>query len=445
MWCYIKSENEEKYLAQYPQFTEYWNELILLKLNDACFLPRLFVDNYPSQYLVKYLGKVQVPLGKINLSFKGDLRPAQKKAVKVVQELYEKQNYVNAILKLPPGSGKTVLAIYIAIKLGLKTCIIIDNSSLLKQWVEAILKFGNLTNEDVGLIRKKLFVTNKPFTIAMTQTLGSKLKRDFNSFMKKMDKAQFGLVIYDEVHCTSSSEMFAKVSVFFRTPNVIGLSATPFHNGVAEILMNNTIGNIEYESNTYEMTPDYNLIHYESKLGKYTYVMNKMTDYIHKRSYYNKILTKSDSYFNLILKITQRLRNDGHNVLIVCLTIKQVTMISDKLTEAGLANRRFTGGEREIDKDNDTIVVTSYAYSGKGFNMTRLSGLILASLFSGKKSLIQICGRILRSNPGKLKPVVYDLIDSSFPSFMLPEINRKKKIIRNEFPDCKIKDFNVND
>ena len=443
MWCYLAIENEEKYLKQYPQFQEYWSELIILKTEKTYFLPRLFVYNYPSKYLVQYFGKVQVPLGRTNLKFNGKLRPAQQEAAKVVEDLFFKQQHVNAILKLPPGAGKTILSVYLAIKLKLKTCIIIDNSELLKQWIEAIMSFGNLTEGDIGLIRGKIYNVDKPFTIAMTQSLGSQLKRNFNPFMKKIDRAQFGLVIYDEVHCTSSSEMFAKVSVFFRTPNILGLSATPFHNGCAEVLMKNTIGNIEYESNAYEMTPNYNLVFYHSGLQKYHFVMNKMTDYIQKKSYYNSLLVKSEPYLNLIVRLSQKLRNEKHNVIIICMTKAQVDLISERLTDAGLENRKFTGTNREIDKENDTIIVSTYAMCGKGFDMSRLSGLILASLFSGKKSLIQICGRILRSEPGKLKPVVFDLIDQTFPMFTIPEIRRKKKIITEEFPGCKIKEFDI--
>lgn len=443
MWCYLPIEHEERYLRKYPQFQEYWSELILLKTEKTYFLPRLFYYNYPARGLVQYFGKVQVPLGRINLKFNGKLRPAQQEAAKVVEDLFFKQQYVNAILKLPPGAGKTILAVYLAIKLKLKTCIVIDNSELLKQWVEAIMTFGNLTEGDIGLIRGKIYNVDKPFTIAMTQSLGSKLKRNFNPFMKKIDRAQFGLVIYDEVHCTSSSEMFAKVSVFFRTPNILGLSATPFHNGVAEVLMKNTIGNIEYESNAYEMTPNYNLVFYHSKLQKYTFVMNKMTDYIQKKSYYNSLLVKSEPYLDLIVRLSQKLRNEKHNVIIICMTKKQVDLISERLTAAGLENRKFNGDNREIDKENDTIIVATYSLIGKGFDMSRLSGLILASLFSGKKSLIQVCGRVLRSEPGKIKPVIFDLIDNCFPMFTIPEVRRKKKIITEEFPGCKIREFDI--
>lgn len=445
MWCYIKSENQEKYLKQYPKFEEIWDELVLIKVNDCCFLPRLFCYNFPSQYLVQYFGKNDIGMATIDLKFKGKLRPAQKQATQIVENLYNKNGYVNAILKLPPGSGKTVLAIYLAIKLKLKTCIILDNSTLLKQWVEAIIKFGGLTEGDIGLIRQNMFVTNKHFTIAMTQTLGSKIKNKFNKTIKLIDESQFGLVIYDEVHSTSASEMFAKVSILFRTPNVIGLSATPWHYGVAELLMKNTIGETVFESKSYEMTPEYNLVYYNSDLKKYSFVMNKMQDYIQRKSYYNKILVKSEPYLSVIVKLVQKMRQDKHNVIIICMTKAQVELISNKLTEIGMVNRKFTGTDTEIDKDNDTIIVATYSYVGKGFDMKRLSGLILASLFSGKKSLVQICGRVLRSSPDKLKPVIYDIIDECFPMLTVPEVNRKRKIIKTEFPDCNIKQFNVID
>lgn len=70
-----------------------------------------------------------------------------------------------------------------------------------------------------------------------------------------------------------------------------------------------------------------------------------------------------------------------------------------------------------------------------------LSCLILACPLAGKKSLIQVIGRILRSNIGKQKPVVIDLADMSVPAFTIPEIRMKKKIVSDEF-SCNILEEN---
>jgi len=71
---------------------------------------------------------------------------------------------------------KTVISTFIAAKLGLKTCIVIDNENLLQQWVQAFLTFTDLKPEEIGLIKGKHFVIDKPVIIATVQTLLSKIK-----------------------------------------------------------------------------------------------------------------------------------------------------------------------------------------------------------------------------------------------------------------------------
>lgn len=442
MWCYINNDNEDKFLTQYPQLEQYWHNLVLLRTKNAAFLPRLFYKNYPSEFLIEYHGKTNANFQEINFEFLSTLRSAQKKAAKSVLDIYDQYGFVNGIVKLPPGTGKTVLTIYLASQLGLKTCIVLNNDSLFKQWIKEIVKFSGCTEDDIGIIKQKLFVTeNKKFTVAMSATLTSKLKRDLNKAFHEVNNSEFGLVVYDEVHNTSASEVYSKASLLFRTQNILGLSATPFHYAESEILMKNTIGPIIHESNEYEMTPEYNMIHFDSGLKKHQYVMNKFNDYIKKKSYYNKVITSSPTYIEIIKKIVQKLYSLDRKIMIICMTKKQVKLISEHLNTLGIEHRRYYGEEKEINKETDNVLVATYAFSGTGFDMKRLDALVLAASLSGKKSLIQVVGRILRSNQGKQTPVVYDLIDKCFPMLSIPEYKRKKNIINSEFPNCKIKEY----
>ena len=161
-----------------------------------------------------------------------------------------------------------------------------------------------------------------------------------------------------------------------------------------------------------------------------------------KKGFYNKIIIKSNKYLQLIKECVQEAYNDGHNVIIVCMTHNQVKLISEHLNIIGIKHRRYYGQEKEIDKENDRVLVVTYSFCGKGFNMESLSALVLATSLSGKKSLIQVVGRILRSGEGKKKPIVYDFADMGFPMLTVPEVKRKKKIIAQEFPSCKIKEIN---
>ena len=396
------------------------------------------INNYPSQNLISYKGKKIIEPEHSDFKFKGTLRPDQEPIVNTVLNIMKHKNHVNGIIRARPGIGKTVLSIYLAAKLGLKTCIIIDNSGLMNQWIKQIFDFTDLTVNDIGIVRQKLTVVNKPVTVAMCQSLLSKLKGNIQNAFEFVDKGRFGLVFYDEVHNTSSSEKFAKVSLLFRTQNIIGLSATPFQTGISEILMKNTIGEVIYETNEYEVKPKYYMVYYDSGLseqneGKKLKQLMRVSDYIRRKAMYNKLIVDSEIYLHLISTYTKNLLNNGHKIIIICFTKKQVITISDKLTKYGVKNRRYYGEEREIDKEKDKVLVVTYSYAGKGFDFKSLSALIFATPLAGKKSIIQTCGRILRTDENKKEPVVVDLIDMAVPFMSLKEAKAKTKIIQEEF------------
>lgn len=437
MWCYIHNNDIDKFIQQYPDLQDIFQSIVLLQTKDMCFLPRYMYVKYPSNLLTVYQGKTNnQEFDSIDLQFTGQLRQNQLPIVKHALNLYQANGHLCGIIKARPGLGKTVIATYLTCKLGLKTLIVVDNSNLLKQWVNAFYNFTNIDTE-MSIFKQKLYQTTTPVTIGMIQTLTRRLKNDLKKTYELVNNNNFGLVIYDEVHNTSAASEFAKGSLLFRTKNILGLSATPFQTGVGEILMMNTIGDIIYETTDYELTPEFKFIHYESDLpAKNKAVINKTQDYIMRKSMYNKFIVKSEKYLDVIESYTHQLYNQGHKILILCFTKKQVENISDRLNAKGLYNTMFYGEQKEIQY-NETILVTTYAFAGKGFDYADLSAMILACPLAGKKSIIQTVGRILRIADNKIPPVVIDLIDMSLQHMMLPELKMKKQIIKNEFK-CKI-------
>lgn len=438
MWCYVTKKNLENYLNKYPNLSEIYQDICLYESENKIFLPRYFYKNYPDGIEVFKSQQVISPEPTF-YKFTGKLRPSQVNVVNTVLELYRKNGYVNGIIKCPPGLGKTVLSIYIAAQMGVKTCVIVDNDSLLRQWIAEFKKFTDLKESEIGIIKQKMFSTDVPVSIALVQSLVSKIKNNLPKNFNIVDKGRFGLVIYDEVHGTSSAPKFAKASLLFRTLNMIGLSATPFQTGAAEILMKNTVGDIIYESKEYDLKPKYVMNYYDSDLAtKYSGSLARRQDYIHRKAYYNSIIVKSNIYFNVITTLVKKRLEEGHRILIVCSTKQQVKMISDKLDKMKISNRKYYGDEKdEVDKENVKVLIVTYAYAGKGFDFKQLSSLILAVNLAGKKSLIQVVGRILRSCDDKLKPVVDDLIDLSFASMFIPDAKVKTSIITEEF-NCEI-------
>ena len=136
---------------------------------------------------------------KINVSFKGELRPKQKPVVKKFMKHIKKKN--SGLLALHTGFGKTCLALNIISKIKLKTIIIVHKEFLLRQWIERIEQF--LPDAKVGKIQAKTIDTEgKDIVICMLQSLSMK------EYPKDMFR-EYGFSIYDEVHHLGA-EVFSK-------------------------------------------------------------------------------------------------------------------------------------------------------------------------------------------------------------------------------------------
>ncbi|MDP1831212.1 MAG: DEAD/DEAH box helicase [Geothrix sp.] len=104
------------------------------------------------------------------------------------------------VLVLPCGAGKTVIAIGCMGSLQTHTLVLTTNVTAVKQWKQELLDKTTLTEDQVGLYTgdtKEI----KPVTIATYQILTYRRSKagPFEHF-KIFEAANWGLVIYDEVH-----------------------------------------------------------------------------------------------------------------------------------------------------------------------------------------------------------------------------------------------------
>jgi superfamily II DNA or RNA helicase len=161
----------------------------------------------------------------INIRFMKSLRDYQEKIIKIYLDYVSKTldgsgapaGGGGAILEVPCGRGKTVMALKIIAELSKKTLILVHKEFLMNQWIERIEEF--LPSARVGKIQGSTFeVEGKDIVIGMIQTMYS---RDFpaNTF------SPFGLTIVDEVHRIGSEE-FSKTLLKTITPYMLGISAT---------------------------------------------------------------------------------------------------------------------------------------------------------------------------------------------------------------------------
>jgi DNA excision repair protein ERCC-3 len=128
------------------------------------------------------------------------------------------------VLVLPCGAGKTIIGIGCMAKLQTHTLILTTNITAVKQWKQELLDKTSLSEDQIGLYTgdtKEI----KPVTIATYQILTYRKSKSspFEHF-KLFEAANWGLVIYDEVHMLPAPVFRAVAEL--QAKRRLGLTAT---------------------------------------------------------------------------------------------------------------------------------------------------------------------------------------------------------------------------
>jgi DNA excision repair protein ERCC-3 len=128
------------------------------------------------------------------------------------------------VLVLPCGAGKTIIGIGCMAKLQTHTLVLTTNVTAVKQWKQELMDKTSLTDEQIGLYTgdtKEI----KPVTIATYQILTyRKSKTSPFEHFKIFEAANWGLVIYDEVHMLPAPVFRAVAEL--QAKRRLGLTAT---------------------------------------------------------------------------------------------------------------------------------------------------------------------------------------------------------------------------
>jgi superfamily II DNA or RNA helicase len=266
-------------------------------------------------------------------------REEQIPAFKILEKLrYDKNELFNGIIKATPGFGKTVLTVHLINLLNFqKPIIIVPKDILTRQWEEAFLQFSDLKKEDIYLLEGSdpetiiNGIKNSKVIIAKVQSLLSQLKRiPYNDLYKIYQ--EIDLFVFDECH-GSGAQGYGKVSSIFKTNNIIGLTATPYRRGISDFLLQNSIGDVIFESNhknyhpkieIFNLNSDENTPLEFSKKEIQTLGWAAKNDYIKFLTFYNMFLYNRDFYFDYLAKWTKYQRSLGHVSVILFTTIKMI-------------------------------------------------------------------------------------------------------------------------
>jgi superfamily II DNA or RNA helicase len=374
----------------------------------------------PRYYGKKEFGDVPKKFTSTNVTFEftKQLRPQQ---MEVIDDVLPKiVSHGGGIISLPCGAGKTVISLYLAHKLGLKTLVLVHKSFLQSQWVE---RANTFTNAKIGTIRGPIIdVDNKDIVIGMIQSISMK---EYDS--KVFDG--FGLVIVDECHHIAS-RVFSKALYKTATQYTIGLSATPKRADGLTKIIHWYLGKMIFQQ---ERKCDNNIVVRKLNLFLDDPLFQEKTVYAKGKSRPNapKMITNFcniERRNQIILRIIDTLRqNPKRKILVLSGRIAHLEFLktqteeriqkdikNGKLLENECQAHYYIGKMKQAERKQaelyGDILFASYEMAHEGLDIDRLNTVILAT---PKKSVVQAIGRIMRRTltANDLKPLIVDITD----------------------------------
>lgn len=416
----LKNNNYEKTIEELTvkPFGDFMNNdtndefCVCLQTSKYLYVPKYFglqKFGLPSEY------KLNEPTT-IDVSFSGNIMDRQKEPIDKFIIAANDPLKMGGILQLPPGFGKTVMALYIICKLKVKTLIIVHKEFLLNQWKERIEQY--IPNCSVGIIKQKKIEVDNNIVIASLQSLCMKTYEDniFNGF---------GFVIIDECHHVGA-QVFSKALFKVNFKYTLGLSATVNRKDGLTKVFKWFLGDILYKITKKENIPC---------IVKQIVINDNNETYRKEYTIFNgkpniaKMITNICSYSSrtteIVNQIKSILKKDDRKILVLSDRKQHLHDIGVHFEEE--KHGFYMGGMKERDLENSKskqIILGTYNMISEGFDLPSLDTLVLAS---PKSDVEQSIGRIQRKHiitENDNIPLVIDIVDNF--SLFEKQANKRK-------------------
>jgi len=326
---------------------------------------------------------------RIDVKFNIPLRETQVPVVKEAIEALNKRRRV--FLALHTGFGKTMTAIYISSKIGLKALFVIHRVLLIEQWIESAEKACPGVKVQL-LTAKNKMDPDAHFYIINALTIMKRNPDDYKGI---------GTCVFDECHALCS-EKVSKCMLWLCPRFLIGLSATPDErsDGMSSLIdlhfgKDRIIKPLKAYFEAYRLPTGMKIPFERNYRGKtdWNSVLN------------NQCLSKERN--DLILDVVRYFKD--RVILVISKRIEQVKYIYDELQKDGDDVEILTGSKKKYNY-NCRVLLSTYSKSGVGFDNKRLNMMIIASDVS--EFFKQYLGRIFRGESKGVHPIVVDVVDS---------------------------------
>ena len=378
------------------------------RTKNSIIVPRgCMEDLYP------YLGKVEIEDRRIlwppkpvptEILFEGPRAFQEPAVIDLLQ-------HDEGMLKAPAGSGKTVMALEIAARVGQPTLWLTHLDRLYKQVIERIEKFIPQQSNNIGLIREGHLEISDFITVGMVDSMRNMDLEWLNQF--------FGCVLLDEAHHVPAVT-FQSVVRHFAAQHIYGLTATDYRNDGLDPIMFAILGSVKSEVH-YEdlveagaiMRPTVKKINTNYKLAIpmkvrniYQYLLKYMVDDTERNELIAKVAIDEAKSGEVVFVVSNRKKH--------CRTLHE--MIGKGWSKTGLAigdvkKADVDAAVKAMETGDLTVLVCTYEMLGEGFDLDKMSRLLFVTPFRARSRAEQGIGRIQRIAEGKKDAIVYEFYD----------------------------------
>lgn len=338
--------------------------------------------------------------------------------LRAVTEAY---NAAYGIIQAPAGSGKTQMALALAMWIGKRTLWITHTHDLLTQSKERAERYIN--KNLIGTITEGKIHLGEGITFATVQTLS---KIDLTQYRDYWDT-----IIVDECHRAIASPgsvtMFSKVLNNLAARHKYGLSATVHRADglikathallgpiVAKVTKEDVAGKIMPVSILPRFLNTAKSMEYLDTDG--TIVYSRLITYLSENEDRNAAIVDDliKNAYNCNLILSDRLNQLSALMSMLPPSLReQAVMIDGKMTskKAKMARQAALENMRSGEK---RFLFATYALAREGLDVPPLDRLYLATPQKDAAVIEQSVGRIARTSPGKNHPIAYDYVDGPF-------------------------------
>lgn len=322
-----------------------------------------------------------------------DLRDYQEEAVSLML------SNPRGVINLATGLGKTLLSTHLIQRYKRRTLVVCPSESVAKQFYALFEKcFGKTKVGFYGSGKKKIS--------EITVGIAASITKNIDAFQR----ADLGLVIFDETHHTPASTFFEVSRGLADVGKMFGLTATDYRSDGKDIMITAGCGpvlirrDIKWGVDNGWLAEPYFIVREVPTLGK-DFKDDKLKSY--KEHVLNNATMKDQ-----IREDAAKMMAAGKSVLILVDEVAHGKELSEELSipfATGVDSRSQDYVE-QLNKGEVPGLVGTDGKIGEGSDTQNVDVLILANFVASKGPVIQAVGRGLRKQGSKTKCIILDYI-----------------------------------